>query len=200
MATQQKIVLASSNPGKLREFNEILAGTSITIVPQSEFAIEDVNETGQSFIENALLKARHASAISGLPAVADDSGIVVDALHGRPGIYSARYAGAGASDDENLWKLIKEVEAIPEDNRSARFICLMVYIRQQDDPVPIISQGEWEGIAITEPKGTNGFGYDPMFYLPEYRCTSAELPPETKNILSHRGQALHALVKRLTLM
>ncbi len=200
MAKQHQIVLASSNQGKLREINEILADSDIEIIPQSEFNVSDVEETGRSFVENALIKARHASAQSGLPAIADDSGFAIDALQGRPGIYSARYAGEGASDEENLWKLIKEIEALPENDRIARFICLVVYLRHTDDPTPVIAQGEWQGIAITEPRGENGFGYDPMFYLPESQCTSAELTSETKNKLSHRGQALRALVEKLKLI
>ena len=200
MAKQHQIVLASSNQGKLREINEILADSDIEIIPQSEFNVSDVEETGRSFVENALLKARHASALSGLPAIADDSGFAIDALQGRPGIYSARYAGEGASDEENLWKLIKEIEVLPENDRTARFICLVVYLRHTDDPTPVIAQGEWQGIAITEPRGENGFGYDPMFYLPESQCTSAELTSETKNKLSHRGQALRALVEKLKLI
>ncbi len=197
---QHKIVLASSNQGKLREINEMLANSDIKVIPQSKFNIGDVEETGQSFIENALLKARHASSQAGLPAIADDSGIVIDSLQGKPGIYSARYAGEGASDEKNLWKLIKEIETLPEGDRAARFICLMVYLRHTDDPTPVIAQGEWQGIAITEPKGQNGFGYDPMFYLPEYQCTSAELTSETKNKLSHRGQALRKLIEKLKLI
>jgi XTP/dITP diphosphohydrolase len=197
---QHKIVLASSNQGKLREINEMLANSDIEVIPQSEFNIDDVEETGHSFIENALLKARHASSQAGLPAIADDSGIVIDSLQGKPGIYSARYAGEGASDEKNLWKLIKEIETLPEGDRAARFICLMVYLRHTDDPTPVIAQGEWQGIAITEPKGENGFGYDPMFYLPEYQCTSAELTSDTKNKLSHRGQALRKLIEKLKLI
>jgi XTP/dITP diphosphohydrolase len=200
LVKQHQIVLASSNPGKLREINEMLADSNIEVIPQSEFNVSDVEETAHSFVENALLKARHASVQSGLPAIADDSGIAIDALQGRPGIYSARYAGEGASDEENLWKLIKEVETLPENDRAARFVCLMVYLRHTDDPMPVITQGEWQGIAITEPKGENGFGYDPMFYLPEYQCTSAELTSDTKNKLSHRGQALRALVEKLKLI
>jgi len=200
LAKQHQIVLASSNQGKLREINEILVDSDIEIIPQSEFNVSDVEETGRSFVENALIKARHASAQSGLPAIADDSGFAIDALQGRPGIYSARYAGEGASDEENLWKLIKEIEALPENDRTARFICLVVYLRHTDDPTPVIAQGEWQGIAITEPRGENGFGYDPMFYLPESQCTSAELTSETKNKLSHRGQALRALVEKLKLI
>lgn len=200
MQTPHKIVLASSNEGKLREINQMLAETDIKVIPQTEFNIVDIEETGLSFIENALLKARHASMQTGLSAIADDSGIVVDALQGRPGIYSARYAGEGASDEENLWKLIKEVENLPENDRAARFICLMVYIQHKDDPTPVIAEGVWRGIVITEPKGENGFGYDPMFYLPEYRCTSAELPPDKKNSISHRGQALRELINKLKLI
>jgi XTP/dITP diphosphohydrolase len=193
----EKIVLASSNAGKVREINEMLAGHAVRIVSQSEFNVPDVAETGLTFIENALLKARNAARHTGLPAIADDSGIELDELDGRPGIYSARYAGYGASDADNLRKLIDDVKKLPEDKRQCRFVCLMVYLRHAGDPIPLIAEGVWEGIAITTPSGTNGFGYDPIFYVPTHRCTSAELTPETKNKLSHRGQALLRLVVEL---
>ena len=192
-----RIVLASSNTGKVREINEMLAEHAVRIVSQSEFNVPEVAETGLTFVENALLKARNAAHHTGLPAIADDSGIELAALEGRPGIYSARYAGQGASDADNLRKLMDDVKKLPQDRRQCRFVCLMVYLRHAGDPTPIIAEGVWEGIAVPTPHGTNGFGYDPIFYVPTHRCTSAELPPETKNRLSHRGQALQKLVAQL---
>lgn len=197
MSDKKKWVLASSNPGKLGEINTLLAGFDVTVIPQSEFNVPDVEETGLSFVENAIVKARNASAHTGLPAIADDSGIEVDALGGKPGIYSARYAGVNATDEANLLKLIDEIKSIPEEDRHARFVCLMVYMAHQFDPAPVIAQGVWEGLVTTEPRGINGFGYDPVFYVPTHRCTSAELPPEIKNLLSHRGQALRDLLNKL---
>jgi XTP/dITP diphosphohydrolase len=193
----ERIVLASSNAGKVCEINEMLAGHAVRIVSQSEFNVPEVAETGLTFVENALLKARNAARHTGLPAIADDSGIELDALNGHPGIYSARYAGPGASDADNLKKLIDDVKKLPEDKRQCRFVCLMVYLRHAEDPIPLIAEGLWEGTALTMPHGTNGFGYDPIFYVPNHHCTSAELPPETKNKLSHRGLALRRLVAQL---
>ena len=195
--TRKRIVLASNNPGKVREFNQLLEGSEFEVVPQSEFGIADVEETGLTFVENALLKARNAAEHTGLPAIADDSGLEVDALDGAPGIYSARYAGVGASDLENLEKLLDALKDEPENRRGARFQCLMVYMRHSKDPTPRIFQGTWEGRILREARGSNGFGYDPVFYVPDRRCTSAELPPELKNSLSHRGQALKLLVNSL---
>ncbi len=193
----KKIVLASNNKGKVREINQILAELDISVLPQSDFNVEEVEETGLTFVENAILKARNAAEQSGLPAIADDSGIEVDALNGEPGIYSARYAGVGASDEDNLQKLLQALQDVPEEKRTARFQCLMVYMRHAKDPTPIICQGVWEGIITREPQGDNGFGYDPVFYVPDHNCTSAQLPAEVKNQLSHRGQALRLLVKQL---
>jgi len=198
--TSQKIVLASSNSGKLGEINKILSGLDLEVLPQSEFRITDAEETGVTFIDNAMIKAKHATMQTGLPAIADDSGIEIDGLNGAPGVFSARYAGVGASDEDNLLKLIEAVKRLPENNRTARFVCCMVYLRNADDPSPVIAEGIWEGVAITEPKGENGFGYDPMFYVPTHHCTSAELPPDVKNELSHRGQALRLLLKKLSAM
>ena len=192
-----QIVLASNNPGKVREIGQILADLALEVLPQSAFNIEEVEETGLSFVENAILKARHAAAESGLPAIADDSGLEVDALKGAPGIYSARYAGSGASDSQNLQKLLAELEMVPEAERTARFQCLMVFMRHSEDPTPLICQGTWEGRITFEPKGESGFGYDPVFFVPSHNCTSAELAPEVKNQLSHRGQALRLLVAAL---
>lgn len=194
----QKIVLASNNKGKVREFGQMLSTLDMEVVPQATFNIEDADETGLTFVENAIIKARHASAIAGLPAIADDSGLEVDALNGAPGIYSARYSGEGATDEKNLLKLLDALKDVPEEKRTARFQCLLVYMRHAEDPTPLICQGTWNGRIITEPQGENGFGYDPIFYVPEYNCTSAQLKPEQKNKLSHRGIALAALVKKLS--
>lgn len=195
-----RIVLASSNAGKVREINAMLEGHEVKIISQSEFKVPAVAETGLTFVENALIKARHAARHTGLPAIADDSGIELDALNGLPGIYSARYAGEGADDEANLEKLIEEVRKLPEEQRQARFVCMMVYLRHAEDPIPLIAEGLWEGVAITTPRGKNGFGYDPMFYVAAHHCTSAELPPDTKNRLSHRGQALRRLVAQLQVL
>lgn len=194
----KKIVLASSNPGKVREIGQLLAGSGITVLAQSEFGVPEVDETGLTFVENALLKARNAARHTGLAAIADDSGLEVDALGGAPGIYSARYAGPGATDRKNLEKLLAELSDVPEAERDARFCCLMVYMKHALDPAPLICQGTWEGRVLFEPRGANGFGYDPVFYVPTHGCSAAELPPEVKNRLSHRGQALRALVVALS--
>ena len=194
----EKIVLASNNPGKVREFNALFSEHEIEVVPQAEFGVEEAEETGLTFVENSILKARNAAQHTGLAAIADDSGIEVDALNGPPGIYSARYAGKGASDQQNLKKLLHELADIPEEKRSARFQCLIVYMRHAEDPTPLICQGTWEGRILTRPQGENGFGYDPVFYVPEHNCSSAELPAEVKNRISHRGQALRLLMSTLT--
>ena len=193
----KKIVLASNNKGKVREINQILTELDISVLPQSEFNVDEAEETGLTFVENAILKARNAAEQSGLPAIADDSGIEVDALNGEPGIYSARYAGVGASDEDNLQKLLGALQDVPDEKRTARFQCLMVYMRHANDPTPLICQGVWEGIITHEPQGENGFGYDPVFYVPDHNCTSAQLSAEVKNALSHRGQALRLLVEQL---
>ena len=192
-----QIVLASNNPGKVREIGQMLADLDLEVLPQSAFNIEEVEETGLSFVENAIIKARHAAAKSGLPAIADDSGLEVDALKGAPGIYSARYAGIGASDAQNLQKLLADLEKVPQEQRTARFQCLLVYMRHAQDPTPLICQGTWEGRITFEPRGESGFGYDPVFFVPTHHCTSAELAPAVKNKLSHRGQALRRLVTAL---
>ncbi len=188
-----KVVLASGNPGKLREFAAVLGGGTQDIVPQSQFGVPEADESGLSFVENAILKARNAAHHTGLPALADDSGIEVDALNGVPGIYSARYAGPGASDADNLRKLLGVVSDVPDAARTARFQCVIVYLRHAADPTPLICQGTWEGYLTRAARGEHGFGYDPIFYVPSHRCTSAELSPEIKNVLSHRGQALRRL-------
>lgn len=194
----KKIVLASGNKGKVREINQILAGLDIEVVPQSDFEVPEIEETGLTFVENAILKARNAAKHTGLPAIADDSGLEVDALRGAPGIYSARYAGPGADDMQNLQKLLQELQDVAEEERSARFQCLMVYMEHDLDPTPIICQGSWEGRITHEPVGDNGFGYDPVFFVPDHGCTSAQLSPEEKNRLSHRGQALQNLLYALS--
>lgn len=191
-STLQKIVLASGNPGKIREIQAILA--EHPIVPQSAFNIVDAEETGATFVENAILKARNAALHCQLPAIADDSGLVVDALNGAPGVISARYAGVGASDRDNVDKLLRELDGVPDELRTARFICVMVFMEHAYDPCPVIGQGVWEGRILDHAVGENGFGYDPVFWVPEQQCASAQLPAAVKNALSHRGQAL----KRLT--
>jgi XTP/dITP diphosphohydrolase len=193
----KEIVLASSNPGKVREINQLLATLDLQVRPQSEFGVVDAEETGLSFVENAILKARNAAQHTGLPAIADDSGIEVDILHGAPGIYSARFAGEGATDQANLDKLLAELDGLPEAQRSARFQCLMVFMEHANDPTPLICQGTWEGRILLAARGDNGFGYDPVFYVPTHNCSSAELPADVKNTLSHRGQALRKLVAAL---
>jgi XTP/dITP diphosphohydrolase len=193
----KQIVLASSNPGKYREISDLLYGLDLRIVPQSELGITDTVENGLTFVENALLKARHAAHHSGLPVIADDSGLEVDALNGAPGIYSSRFAGSGANDVQNLEKLLADLADVPEFLRSARFQCVMVYMSHEYDPTPIICEGTWEGNILFAPRGSNGFGYDPVFYVPTHVCSSAELPAEVKNLLSHRGQAIRKLLERL---
>jgi len=193
-----RVVLASSNRGKLGEFSALLAGTGLSVVAQGELGIPEAEETGLSFVENAILKARNAAQLSGLPALADDSGLEVDALNGAPGIYSSRYAGPGASDGDNVTKLLQALADVPETRRTARFQCLIVYLRHALDPTPLICQGTWEGRVLFEPRGTNGFGYDPVFYVPGRDCASAELPPDIKNHLSHRGQAMARLLAALS--
>lgn len=188
-----KIVLASGNAGKLSEFFRILGNASINIVPQSDYDVVDVPETGLTFVENAIIKARNASQHTGLPALADDSGIEVDALNGRPGIYSARYSGEG--DAANNLKLLDEMKDVPEGKRTGRFRCCIVYMRHAEDPSPLIADGSWEGTILHELSGFNGFGYDPLFYVPTHGTSSAELPPDEKNLISHRGKALQQILQ-----
>ncbi len=194
----QRYVLASGNRGKLREFNEILGELDIEVVPQADFNVPEVEETGLSFVENAIIKARNAAEHTALPAIADDSGIEVDALNGAPGIYSARYAGVGASDADNLNRLLEKMRDVPEAQRTARFQCLIVFMQHAADPTPVICQGSWEGRILNAASGKNGFGYDPVFFVPEYGCSAAELTAEQKNSLSHRGKALRKLLAALS--
>lgn len=196
-APASTLVLASGNAGKLREFNQLLAPLGLDVCPQADFGVGDVPETGLTFVENALIKARAASQASGLPALADDSGLEVDALDGAPGIYSARYGGEPKSDERNNAKLLEALSHYAEGQRSGRYWCVLVYLRHPEDPVPIIVQRSWEGEILTGPRGEGGFGYDPLFWLPDQGTTVAELPAERKNRLSHRGRALQALVETL---
>jgi len=190
-----KIVLASSNTGKVREINKLLSDHGITVVPQTEYGVSDAIEDGLSFVENAIKKARHAAKHTGLPAIADDSGIEVDALNHAPGIYSARYSGEG--DEKNNEKMLQELDGVAEENRAARYQCVMVFMRDAEDPTPVITQGTFEGRILTEAKGDGGFGYDPIFWLEDRQCSAAELSLEEKNKISHRAKALNALVKEL---
>lgn len=193
----KKIVLASGNRGKLAEFNQLLSRTGWSIFSQADFDVPEAAETGLSFVENAIIKARNAAHYSGLPALADDSGLEVDALHGAPGIYSARFAGADADDAANNRKLLELMADVPDAQRSARFQCVLVFMRHASDPSPLICQGTWEGQLLHAPRGDTGFGYDPLFYIPDLQQTSAELSPTRKNQLSHRGQALAKLLATL---
>ena len=194
----QKLVIASSNKGKLRELSALLEPLDFDVHTQSEFDVADVEETGTTFVENAIIKARNAARHTGLPAIADDSGIEVDALNGAPGVYSARFSGPGATDETNNALLIEKLHNVPEQQRSARYKAVIVYMSHAGDPSPIICEGTWEGRVMLEPRGGNGFGYDPLFFVPTHRCRSAELSAEEKNSISHRGKALKQLVQRLS--
>ncbi len=193
-----RIVLASGNAGKVKEINQLLSNQLIQVIAQSEFNVPEIEETGLTFVENAILKARNAARHSGLPAIADDSGLEVDALNGAPGIHSARFAGPAATDQANNDKLLEQLKEVPEAQRSARFQCLLVYLRHPTDPTPLICQGTWEGRILFQPQGENGFGYDPLFFVPDHHCSSAALQPEVKNQLSHRGRALRELLVKLS--
>ncbi|MEL7399089.1 MAG: RdgB/HAM1 family non-canonical purine NTP pyrophosphatase [Pseudomonadota bacterium] len=193
----KQVVLASGNAGKLREFQQMLEGVGFEVLPMSQFTDESPEETGLSFVENAIIKARFASQHSGLPALADDSGLEVDALRGQPGIYSSRFAGPDASDADNNQKLLNCLEGLTTEERSARFQCALVFMRHAEDPTPLICQGSWEGHIQHSAAGGGGFGYDPLFYVPEHQCSSAELTKEQKNALSHRGKALAQLLPLL---
>ena len=191
-----KLVLASGNAGKLVELRELL-GDGFELHPQSEFGVSDADETGLSFIENAILKARHAARSTGLPALADDSGLCVDALHGAPGLYSARYAGTHGDAEANIEKLLGALAGTPEDARTARFVCVLALVHSADDPMPLVAEGIWEGRILHARAGTNGFGYDPVFFSPAHGCSAAQLPAAVKNRDSHRGVALRQLQARL---
>jgi len=197
MAANRCIVLASGNPGKLREIGDILAPLNIELLPRSQFGFADPEETGTTFIENAIIKARHTAEETGLPAIADDSGIEVDCLEGAPGVHSARYAGIGAGDKANLELLVKNAFAKGEARPAARFVCVMVCMEHAEDATPLIAQGIWKGFLVGTPRGKNGFGYDPVFYVPNHGCTSAELAPAIKNTISHRARALRELSAQL---
>ena len=191
--SKQKVVLASGNKGKLVELQNALESFNVELIPQTQFDVESAEETGLTFVENAILKARHASKITGLPALSDDSGLEVDALLGAPGIYSARFAGVDCSDEQNNLKLLSELKAVTAENRTARFHCILVYVRHWQDPTPIICQGSWEGQIKTELQGEDGFGYDPLFMVPELNLSAAQLTKEQKSKISHRGQAIKQL-------
>jgi len=191
-STSNTLVLASNNAGKVREINELLQDSGIHVAPQKDFNVASAIEDGLSFVENAIIKARHAARISGLPSIADDSGIEIDALAGKPGIYSARFAGEDASDDDNVDKVLLDLQAFADDQRGARFQCVLVYMRHAEDPTPAIFQGTWEGSILHQRQGENGFGYDPVFYVADAACSAAQLSAEQKNLRSHRGQALRA--------
>jgi len=188
-----KIVLATGNQGKVREMSALLAEFGFEVLPQSDFNLIEAEETGTTFIENAIIKAKHAAALTGLPSIADDSGLAVDALQGVPGIYSARYAGENASDRDNLLKLLDALQDVPAEKRTARFHCVLVYMTHAEDPTPLVCHGTWDGVITEQPSGEDGFGYDPIFYVASEGCTSAELTKARKSELSHRGQALTKL-------
>jgi len=195
--TARRLVLASGNAGKLVELRAMLDGLGLEVVPQRELDVDDVPETGTTFVENALIKARHAARVTGLPALADDSGLIVDALDGAPGLYSARYAGSPTDDAANNAKLLQALTGLPEAQRSARFYAVIVLLRHADDPQPLIAEGSWEGRILDAPRGHNGFGYNPVFLDPAHGLTAAEMAPEQKNRISHRALALQALRDRL---
>ena len=190
-----KIVLASGNIGKLRELSQILSPLGLELIAQSDLNVAEAEETGLSFVENAIIKARNAALFTGLPAIADDSGIEVDALHGAPGIYSSRYAGPDASDTDNIEALLEAMKDIPETERTARFQCVVVFMRHAEDPTPLICQGSWQGQILQSPLGDEGFGYDPVFWVSETDCTAAELSPEQKHAISHRGKAMRQFME-----
>lgn len=193
----QKVVLATGNAGKVRELASLLNDFGLDVVAQTELGVESAEETGLTFIENAIIKARHAAQVTGLPAIADDSGLAVDALGGAPGIYSARFAGADASDQQNLDKLLVELQDVPDGERQAQFHCVLVYMRHADDPTPLVCHGSWQGTIARAPAGSGGFGYDPIFNVPEAGKTAAELTADEKRAASHRGQALKLLLEAL---
>ena len=195
-----KLVLASGNAGKLVEIREVLADLDVELVAQGDLGVSDAEETGTTFVENAILKARHASRATGLPALADDSGLCVDALDGAPGLYSARYAGGHGDHTANIAKLLDALRDVPDERRTARFVSVLALLRHADDPQPLIAEGVWEGRVLFAPRGDGGFGYDPVFFSPAHGCSAAELPAATKNRDSHRGVALAKLRERLAML
>ena len=197
MITIKDLVLASANQGKIKELQDMLGGLGINIIPQQQLGIDDAEETGLTFVENAILKARHAAQISGLPAIADDSGLEVDYLKGAPGIYSARFSGVGATDQTNLDKLMHEMKDAPAGSRNARYQTVIAVMTHETDPTPILCQGTWEGEIAFEEKGSEGFGYDPVFKPMDANCHAAELEKSVKNAISHRGKAINELIKKL---
>ena len=192
-----KIVFASNNAGKIRELQNFFASLNVQIIPQTQLNVKDIEETGMTFVENAILKARHASSMTGLPAIADDSGLSVDILNGEPGIYSARYAGLNAASKDNIEKLLHAMEHVEDSKRCAGFYCALVFLNHPADPTPLICTGSWQGMILKTPTGTDGFGYDPVFFDPTLNCSAAQLTLEKKNQVSHRAKALNALVKQL---
>lgn len=197
LAKSIKVIFASHNAGKIKELETILKDFHLTIIPQENLSVSEVPETALTFVENALIKARHASLITGMPAIADDSGLAVDALQGAPGIYSARFAGEKAKAEDNIKKLLHELQSIPDEKRTARFHCILVFLSHAEDPTPLICHGTWQGRILRAPQGEKGFGYDPIFFDPENQCSAAELPIEIKNKISHRGKALRQLLEHL---
>jgi len=193
----KKVVLASSNTGKIKELTTLLQPFNIELIPQSALGIPDAEETGLTFIENALLKARHAALLSGLPALSDDSGLAVTALNGAPGIYSARYAGEPSNASLNIDKLLKDMHDVPDDKRQAAFHCVLAFMTSATDPAPIVCDGKWKGMLLRQRHGEHGFGYDPIFFVPSENKSAAELPSEIKNKLSHRAKALQSLIELL---
>lgn len=194
----QKIVLASGNRKKVAELTQLLAQFQLQVIPQTDLNVEDVPETGTTFVENAIIKARHAAEVTGLPAIADDSGIEVDHLDGQPGIYSARFSGKHGDDQANNDLLLEKLQGVPSEQRTARYQCVLVFMKHAKDPTPLICQGSWEGSIMTEEVGDGGFGYDPLFWCEEHQCSAAQLKPEQKAAISHRGKALNELMQKLS--
>lgn len=195
----KKIVLGTNNQGKVKELHNLLVDSGFDVIAQSEFDVPDADETGLSFVENAIIKARHTAKLTGLPAIADDSGLAVDALGGAPGIYSARYAGEHGNDKQNIEKLLDALKDVPDEKRNAYFYCALVFMRHANDPTPIICLGKWAGKILRSEQGQGGFGYDPVFYVPELGCSAAEISREQKSHISHRGQALQKLLTQLNI-
>lgn len=195
----KKIVLGTNNQGKVKELHNLLVDSGFDVIAQSEFNVPDADETGLSFVENAIIKARHTAKLTGLPAIADDSGLAVDALDGAPGIYSARYAGEHGNDKQNIEKLLDALKDVPDEKRNAYFYCALVFMRHTNDPTPIICLGKWVGKILRSEQGQGGFGYDPVFYVPELGCSAAEISREQKSHISHRGQALQQLLTQLNI-